>query len=104
MGSQFEDSCPDPSLCSMHLQLPWPLLRTQHDLSGSCAILLHKFTNIYLPAGSTGKTPTPNSATGQEQQMNKVATLTLQLQMMTQERNELRGILANYTNKDLNNR
>ncbi|KAM7331532.1 hypothetical protein ACRRTK_008240 [Alexandromys fortis] len=36
--------------------------------------------------------------------MNKVATLTLQLQMMTQERNELRGILANYTNKDLNNR
>lgn len=36
--------------------------------------------------------------------MNKVATLTLQLQMMTQERNELRGILANFTNKDLNNR
>ncbi|XP_075824539.1 replication factor C subunit 3-like [Microtus pennsylvanicus] len=36
--------------------------------------------------------------------MNKVDTLTLQLQTMTQERDELRGILANYTNKDLNNR
>lgn len=36
--------------------------------------------------------------------MSKVATLTLQLQMMTQERNELREILANSTNKDLNNR
>ena len=36
--------------------------------------------------------------------MNKVDTLTLQLQMMTQERNELRGILANSNNKDLNNR
>ncbi|KAM7331534.1 hypothetical protein ACRRTK_008242 [Alexandromys fortis] len=35
--------------------------------------------------------------------MNKVDTLTLQLQMMTQERNELRGILANSTKKDLNN-
>ena len=36
--------------------------------------------------------------------MNEVDTLTLQLQMMTQERNELRGILDNSTNKDLNNR
>ena len=36
--------------------------------------------------------------------MNEVDTLTLQPQMMTQERNELRGILANYTNKNLNNR
>ncbi|KAK7796129.1 hypothetical protein U0070_020281, partial [Myodes glareolus] len=53
--------------------------------------------------GSTGKTSTPTSVTYQEQQMNKVDTLTLQLQMMTQERNELRGILANSTNKDLNN-
>ncbi|XP_041506046.1 myosin-15-like isoform X1 [Microtus oregoni] len=36
--------------------------------------------------------------------MNKVDELTLQLQMMTNERNELRAILANYTNNDLNNR
>ncbi|XP_075831316.1 disks large homolog 5-like [Microtus pennsylvanicus] len=56
------------------------------------------------PARSAGQTSTPNSVTGQEQRLNTVATLTLQLQMMTQERDELRGILANYTNKDLNNR
>ncbi|OBS77806.1 hypothetical protein A6R68_19804 [Neotoma lepida] len=36
--------------------------------------------------------------------MNKVDELILQLQMMTNERNELRGILANYTNNGLNNR
>ncbi|KAK7795573.1 hypothetical protein U0070_007336 [Myodes glareolus] len=36
--------------------------------------------------------------------MNKVHELTLQLQMMINERNELRAILANYTNNDGNNR
>ena len=36
--------------------------------------------------------------------MNKVDELTLQLLMMTNERNELRAILANYTNSDVNNR
>ncbi|CAH7472020.1 Gm8094 [Phodopus roborovskii] len=42
--------------------------------------------------------------TEQEQQMKKVEKLTNQLHHMTCARNELRGILANYTNKDLNNR
>ena len=36
--------------------------------------------------------------------MKKVDELTLQLQNMTNERNELRAILANYTNNDVNNR
>ncbi|CAH7488164.1 AABR07016976.1 [Phodopus roborovskii] len=36
--------------------------------------------------------------------MKKVEKLTIQLHHMTCARNELRGILANYTNKDLNNR
>lgn len=36
--------------------------------------------------------------------MNKVDELTLQLQMMTNKRNELRAVLANYTNNDVNNR
>ncbi|KAM7318262.1 hypothetical protein ACRRTK_022999 [Alexandromys fortis] len=54
--------------------------------------------------GSTGKARTSASLTEQEQQMNKVDELTLQLQMMTNERNELRAILANYTNNDMNNR
>nr|XP_048312883.1 disks large homolog 5-like [Myodes glareolus] len=53
---------------------------------------------------SAGKTSTSTSATEQEQQMNKVDELTLQLQMMTNERDELRAILANYTNNDVNNR
>ncbi|KAK7797620.1 hypothetical protein U0070_020061 [Myodes glareolus] len=59
---------------------------------------------LWLLVRGTRKTSTPTSVTEQEQQMNEVDTLTLQPQMMTQERNELRGILANYTNKDLNNR
>ncbi|KAK7797855.1 hypothetical protein U0070_010619 [Myodes glareolus] len=53
---------------------------------------------------STGKTQTSASLTKQGQQMNKVDELTLQLQMMINERNELRAILANYTNNDVNNR
>ncbi|XP_076410426.1 disks large homolog 5-like isoform X3 [Peromyscus maniculatus bairdii] len=53
---------------------------------------------------TTGKASTPTSLTEQEQQMNKVDRLTRQLQMMTNERNELSIILANFTNNDLNNR
>ncbi|XP_052588293.1 RB1-inducible coiled-coil protein 1-like [Peromyscus californicus insignis] len=40
----------------------------------------------------------------QEQEMKKLEKLTIRLHDMECERNELRGILANYTNKDLNNR
>ncbi|XP_076410392.1 disks large homolog 5-like isoform X2 [Peromyscus maniculatus bairdii] len=53
---------------------------------------------------TTRKASTPTSLTEQEQQMNKVDRLTCQLQMMTNERNELSIILANFTNNDLNNR
>ncbi|KAM7317936.1 hypothetical protein ACRRTK_022673 [Alexandromys fortis] len=53
---------------------------------------------------SAGRTSTSTSVTEQEQKMNKVDELALQLQMMTNERNELRAILANYTKDDLNNR
>ncbi|KAM7318265.1 hypothetical protein ACRRTK_023002 [Alexandromys fortis] len=53
---------------------------------------------------TTGKARTSASLTEQEQQMNKVEELTPQLQMMTNERNQLRAILANYTNNDVNNR
>nr|XP_048291316.1 disks large homolog 5-like [Myodes glareolus] len=71
-------------------------------LQPQCRTSRHKW--FWGKRRSTGKTSNPNSVTGQEHQMNNVDTLTLQLQMMTQERNEFRGILANYTNKDLNNR
>ncbi|XP_059129094.1 disks large homolog 5-like [Peromyscus eremicus] len=40
----------------------------------------------------------------QVQEMKKLEKLTIRLHDMECERNELRGILANYTNKDLNNR
>ncbi|XP_035309797.1 shootin-1 isoform X2, partial [Cricetulus griseus] len=53
---------------------------------------------------TTGKASIPTSLTKQEQQVNKLDKLTHQLEMLTNERNELQGILANYTNKDLNNR
>nr|XP_048273165.1 protein Hook homolog 1-like [Myodes glareolus] len=53
---------------------------------------------------STGKARTSTFLTEEEQQMNKVDELTLQLQMMTNERNELHSFLANYTNNDVNNR
>ncbi|CAH6777336.1 Spetex-2F [Phodopus roborovskii] len=53
---------------------------------------------------TTGKASTPTSVTKQEQQMNELDKLAHQLEMVTNERNELQGILANYNNKDLNNR
>ncbi|XP_059129874.1 uncharacterized protein LOC131919584 [Peromyscus eremicus] len=42
--------------------------------------------------------------TEKNQEMNKVEKLTIQLQMMTCERNELHGSLTHYTNNDLNSR
>ncbi|XP_059130495.1 disks large homolog 5-like isoform X2 [Peromyscus eremicus] len=55
--------------------------------------------------GTTGEAPSQLSTfIEQEQEMKKIEKLTIQLQNMTCERNELRRILANYTNKDLNNR
>ncbi|XP_052608937.1 disks large homolog 5-like isoform X2 [Peromyscus californicus insignis] len=65
--------------------------------------MLQLSCQVPLP-GTTGKASTPTSLTEQEQQMNKVDKLTRQLQMMTNERNELSIILANFTNNDLNNR
>ncbi|XP_076410621.1 disks large homolog 5-like isoform X2 [Peromyscus maniculatus bairdii] len=47
---------------------------------------------------------TPVFLTAQEQQLNQVDKLTLQLQMMTNERNELLEFLALYNNNELNNR
>ncbi|XP_040584756.1 disks large homolog 5-like [Mesocricetus auratus] len=72
-------------------------------------MVLEKVLNVeeelYLdPKGSTGKASTPASPTVQEQQMNTLDKLTHELQMMTNERNELQGILTIYTDKDLNNR
>ncbi|XP_059130017.1 disks large homolog 5-like isoform X4 [Peromyscus eremicus] len=54
--------------------------------------------------GTTGKAPTQTSTSiEQEQQMTKLEKLTLQLQSITYEQIELHGILASYTDKDLQN-
>ncbi|XP_076410474.1 disks large homolog 5-like isoform X1 [Peromyscus maniculatus bairdii] len=55
--------------------------------------------------GTTRKaSSTPFFLTEQEQQLNQVDKLTLQLQMLTNERNELLELLARYNNNELNNR
>ncbi|OBS68152.1 hypothetical protein A6R68_03302, partial [Neotoma lepida] len=80
------------------------LLGTHHGLSRPYAIQEYKFICLYLPAGTTGEEPPQLSTfTEEEQQMKNIEKLTIQLHNITLERNELRGILANY-NKDLNNR
>nr|XP_042119190.1 zinc finger protein 560-like isoform X2 [Peromyscus maniculatus bairdii] len=54
--------------------------------------------------GTTRKaSSTPFFLTEQEQQLNLVDKLTLQLQMMTNERNELLKFLALYNSNELNN-
>ncbi|XP_040593977.1 disks large homolog 5-like isoform X2 [Mesocricetus auratus] len=58
-----------------------------------------------LLTGTTGEASSQLSTfTEQEQQMKELENLTTQLHHMTCARNELRGILANYGTKDLNNR
>lgn len=76
---------------------------TQHGLSWPCAVQLCKFTCIDLPTGSTGKASSqPSTSTKQKQQVTKLEELTVQLQRMTYERDELSLILDHYTDKDLN--
>nr|XP_042126005.1 zinc finger protein 853-like isoform X2 [Peromyscus maniculatus bairdii] len=67
------------------------------------AIYLYKFTCVCIPTGTARKaSPTPFFLTEQEHQLNHVEKLKLQLQMMTNDRNELREYLAHYNN-ELNN-
>lgn len=75
----------------------------EHALPWPYAIQLYKFSCVYLPIGTIGKAPFQLSTfTEQDQEMNKVEKLTIQLQVMTCERNELRGTLVHCTNNDLN--
>ncbi|KAM7321606.1 hypothetical protein ACRRTK_019698 [Alexandromys fortis] len=56
-------------------------------------------------SGTTGEAPSQLSTfTEKQQQMKKLEELTHQLHEMTCEADELRQFLANYTDKDLNNR
>lgn len=78
---------------------------TKHGLSCHCAIHLSKFTCGYLPTGSFGKESSHCSKINElEQPMMKLEKMIIQLQRMTCERDELHAILANFTDKDLNNR
>ncbi|XP_052608926.1 disks large homolog 5-like [Peromyscus californicus insignis] len=93
------------SLGPMHFLFLRPPLGTPHDLSWLSAIHLDKYSCVYVPTGTTRKaSSTPFFLTEQEQQLNQVDKLTLQLQMMTNERNELLEFLALYNNNELNNR
>lgn len=48
----------------------------------------------YLPAGTTGKAPSPPPLLTEQQISDKVENLSIQLRLMTRERNELRKRLA----------
>ncbi|XP_076416455.1 disks large homolog 5-like [Peromyscus maniculatus bairdii] len=62
-----------------------------------------KITCVYVPTGAARKaSSTTFYLIEQEQQLNQVEKLKLQLQMMTNDRNELREFLAHYNN-ELNN-
>ncbi|OBS67244.1 hypothetical protein A6R68_04215, partial [Neotoma lepida] len=76
-----------------------------HEFSWPYAIQVYKFTHLYLPAGTTGEAPIQLSTfTEHEQQMTKLEKLTIQQESITYGGIELCKILANYTNKDLQNR
>ncbi|KAL6037602.1 hypothetical protein STEG23_028973, partial [Scotinomys teguina] len=53
---------------------------------------------------TTGRASSLTSLTEQKHEMNEVDNLTLQLKRMMKERDELRVMLENYTDKDLKNR
>lgn len=77
---------------------------TLHGLFCPCAIQPCMFTCICLPTDSTMNGSSELSISEQEKQMKMLEKLVIQVQKMTCERDELRGILAIYTDKDLNNR
>ena len=66
---------------------------------------LYEFTSVGQPTWSVGKaSPQASTTNKQEQRMKRMEKLKRDLQKIKNERDGLQGILANYTNKDLNNR
>ena len=66
---------------------------------------LYEFTSVGQPTWSVGKaSPQASTTNKQEQRMKRMEKLKRDLQKIKNERDKLQGILANYTNKDLNNR
>ena len=53
-----------------------------------------KSARAYLPTGTTGKAPSPPPLLSEQQANDKVENLSIQLRLMTRERNELRKRLA----------
>ncbi|KAL6084786.1 hypothetical protein STEG23_005563, partial [Scotinomys teguina] len=103
------------------MKTAYNLIDTSESLVSSCAVSNLKKVSLELGGkspliifsdceltrqsdGTTGKASTPTSLTEQEHQMNNVDKLTFQLQQIKNERDELRVMLANHINKDLNNR
>ena len=66
---------------------------------------LYEFTSVCQPTWSVGKaSPQASTTNKQEQRMKRMEKLKRDLQKIKNGRDGLQGILANYTNKDLNNR
>ena len=74
-------------------------------VSLSLPYYLYKVTSVFLPTGSAGEaSPQAPTINEQEKRHERLEKLKRDLQSITNERDELQGILANYTNKDLNDR
>lgn len=66
---------------------------------------LYKVTSVFLPTGSVGEaSPQAPTINEQEKRHERLEKLKRELQNIKNARDELQGILANYTNKDLNDR
>ena len=74
-------------------------------VSLSLPYYLYKVTSVFIPTGSAGEASiqAPN-INEQEKRRERLEKLKRELQNIKNARDELQGILANYTNKDLNDR
>ena len=72
-------------------------------VSLSLPYYLYKVTNVFLPTGSAGAaSPQAPNINEQEKRRERLEKLKRELQNIKNARDELQGILANSTNKVLN--
>ena len=77
----------------------------QSMVSLSLPYYLYEFTSVGQPTWCVGKaSPQASTTNKQDQRMKSMEKLKRDLQKIKNGRDGLQGILANYTNKDLNNR
>ena len=106
-GAQLEDSF--PALSRIHSVSRFSsssgFCVEQSMVSLSLPYYLYKVTSVFLPTGSAGEaSPQAPTINEQEKRHERLEKLKRELQNIKNARDELQGILANYTNKDLNDR